>query len=174
MASSDSNTVLVFCYGSNMLTARIQARCRSASCLGIAELRGYELRWHKRSIDGSGKCDVVAGSAHSAVFGVVYTVPWSEKADLDRAEGLGNGYDERTVSVRLQGNPIDVALYSATNTDAALKPYTWYVALVVEGARQHGLPPDYVSQLAATEAVQDANCERHDLHMAILQEGAGR
>ena len=40
---------------------------RSATALGVAELHGYELRWHKRSQDGSGKCDVMKANAPSAV-----------------------------------------------------------------------------------------------------------
>jgi cation transport regulator ChaC len=176
MASSDSKALLVFCYGSNMLTARIQRRCKSATCLGIAELRGYELRWHKRSRkDGSAKCDVVATREESAVvYGVIYEIPLAEKPALDAAEGRGVGYDEIQVSVLVGGEPTDTICYTATDTDSTRKPYTWYVALVVEGARQHSLPPDYVSHLAATEAVQDDDRERHDLHMAILQESAGR
>lgn len=176
MASSDSKALLVFSYGSNMLTARIQERCHSASCLGVAELRGYELRWHKRSRkDGSAKCDVIATQEDGArVYGVVYALPLSEKPGLDDAEGLGFGYDEIQVSVVVDGGRTDALCYTATDIDSRLKPYTWYVALVVGGARQHGLPPDYVSQLAATEAVQDRNRKRNDLHMAILQESAGQ
>lgn len=49
------DSFITFAYGSNMPTARIRARCPSAVAMGVAELRGYELRWHKISNDGSGK-----------------------------------------------------------------------------------------------------------------------
>ena len=54
------DSFITFAYGSNMPSARLRGRCPSARAIGIAELRGHELRWHKRSKDGSGKCDIVA------------------------------------------------------------------------------------------------------------------
>ncbi len=68
-------TVLNFAYGSNMLVARIRERAPSARPLGVAELRGHELRWHKAGMDGSAKCDVVASSdPRAVVLGVVYAL----------------------------------------------------------------------------------------------------
>ena len=122
MAPRNTDQILVFSYGSNMLSARIQERCPSARAIGVARLPGFELAWHKRSQDGSGKCDVVAGTTDSIVFGVVFTVPQSEKPDLDFAEGLGHGSEERSTSVWLRDSEMNVVLYSATSTDSALKP----------------------------------------------------
>lgn len=50
---------LSFACGSNMLTARLRERVSSARPVGTACLPGFSLRWHKVSVDGSGKCDVV-------------------------------------------------------------------------------------------------------------------
>lgn len=172
MAPPNVDQILVFAYGSNMLSARIQERCPSAQAVRVARLPGFELAWHKRSTDGSGKCDVVARTPGSAVFGVVYAVPRSEKAGLDRAEGLGAGYDERAASVWLQDNPMDVVLYVATDTDAALRPYTWYRELVVAGAREHGLPYDYLRILHTAAAIEDPDRERHTRKLALLR-GSG-
>jgi hypothetical protein len=91
---------VTFAYGSNMLTARIRARCPSAQFAGVAELSGFELCWHKKSTDRSGKCDVVPTSQPGAsVFGVLYEIAAGEKADLDEAEGFGSGYDDREIEV---------------------------------------------------------------------------
>lgn len=50
--------VVTFAYGSNMLVARLTERVPSARPIGIGQLKGHVLRWHKRSKDGSGKCDI--------------------------------------------------------------------------------------------------------------------
>ena len=168
MNSSD-DTVLNFAYGSNMLIARIRERVPSAQLVGIAWLEGYELRWHKRSNDGSGKCNVVqVDDLGSKVFGVLYEVPLSEKPALDRAEGLGYGYAEGQVVVTHHGQSFRASLYCATNIDELLHPFTWYKALVVAGARQNGLPPEYIKELERAPASQDSNAERHAENMALV------
>jgi cation transport regulator ChaC len=172
MTSPSADQILVFAYGSNMLSARIQKRCPSARACGVARLPGYDLAWHKRSEDGSGKCDVVTGAADSAVFGVVYAVARSEKAGLDRAEGLGVGYQERAASVVLGDSATNAVLYVATQTDPKLLPYSWYRDLVVAGAQEHGLPQEYLHRLQAAPAKEDPNRERHARNMALIPRGA--
>jgi len=157
-----------FAYGSNMLSARLKARCPSARPLGIAQLPGHELRWHKRSTDGSGKCDVVPAECDQAVLGVVYEIHANERAALDRAEGLSNGYDRRDATVILNGEAATVSIYVASKTDPTLKPYSWYKALVVAGAKEHRFPAPYIAGLEAVEASQDSNRARHDSNMCIV------
>ena len=169
------NTFVTFAYGSNMLSSRIQARCPSARVLGMAKLFGYELKWHKRSQDESGKCDVVqAKDQKQIVYGVLFEITASEKSELDKSEGLGNGYEEKQVQVVFEGKPRTVTLYAATNTDPSLKPYTWYKAFVVAGAKENKLPDEYICQLEAVEATQDSNRERHDKNTRLLMENRRR
>lgn len=157
-----------FAYGSNMLSARLKNRCPSAQPLGVAQLSGHELRWHKCSTDGSGKCDAVSVDSDHAVFGVVYEIAAHDKAALDRAEGLGHGYDQRDATVILMGDPSIVSMYFATEIEPAFKPYTWYKALVVAGAKEHGLPTPYIASLEAIEVSEDPDRTRHDRNMRII------
>lgn len=158
-----------FAYGSNMSTARLRARVPSARVIGIGILRSHQLVWHKISIDGSGKCDVIASNApDAAVHGVVYAIDEAEKATLDRAEGLGNGYAERQVVVEVGGEPIYAAMYYATRTDPNLKPYSWYKAHVLAGAYEHALPTEYIAALEAVEVLQDQDVIRHTKEMALV------
>jgi hypothetical protein len=166
-------TVTVFAYGSNMLTARLRERCPSAKPIGVAELRGYELRWHKRSIDGSGKCDVVQQGGVS-VLGVLYEVLDTEKRALDKAEGLGQGYAETEVKVRSADGERTAVAYVATDLDATLKPFSWYHAFVLGGAREHGLEATYIDALAAVAVVQDPDRARHERNMRLLGVEAAR
>src|SRR5690606_20092615 len=144
------------------LSARLKERCPSARPRGVAQLTGHALRWHKRSMDGSGKCDVVSVDCDHVVHGVVYEINADEKGALDRAEGLGHGYDQKDATVILHGGAVSASIYFATSTDRALRPYTWYKALVVAGAKEHGLPAPYIASLEAVEASEDADRTRHD------------
>ncbi|KWK20732.1 hypothetical protein WT77_23160 [Burkholderia stagnalis] len=167
--NATSCSILNFAYGSNMLTARICDRVPSARALGVAILLGHQLRWHKASKDGSGKCDVVATAAEDSVYGVLYELALTEKASLDRAEGLGSGYSERQVEVIFHGRKMLVSLYYATAINSTLKPYYWYKELVIAGARQHGLPPEYIHMLESEEAIEDTNLARHAENVALLK-----
>jgi gamma-glutamylcyclotransferase len=158
--------MLNFAYGSNLLISRIRERVPGVRLVGAAVLAGHALRWHKVGQDGSGKCDVVALSG-SEVHGVLYDIPIGEKPRLDAAEGLGHGYEERGVVVRVAEADRACTLYQATHVDAALPPYSWYKALVLAGARQHALPANYVAMLEAVTAVQDGDAARHEKHMAL-------
>lgn len=163
--AANTQTFVTFAYGSNMLSNRIQERCLHATALGIAELHGYALKWHKDSKDGSGKCDVVqTDDATKIVYGVLYEIPLGEKTALDAAEGLGNGYAAKNVEVTFKGAPRMASLYYATKIDASRKPYTWYKRFVVEGAREHDLPRAYIDRLEATVAIEDLNRDRHNLN----------
>lgn len=168
-----ANTFLYFAYGSNMLTARLQApeRCPSARARGVAELRGYELLWHKKSRDNSGKCDIVASNVSGAVtFGVLYEISNDERAALDREEGLNKGYDAIEPNVYLGDSPLRARSYQASITDPALRPYTWYRGLVIAGAKEHGLPTFYISGLETVAADEDTDRVRHNKNMALIGE----
>ncbi|MGO8374635.1 gamma-glutamylcyclotransferase family protein [Rhizobium ruizarguesonis] len=159
---------IAFAYGSNMPAARLQEPCPSARPVGVAELRGYELRWHKKSKDGSGKSDIVATDRPGAsVFGVHYKVLSSERAGLDRAEGLGSGYDETDIEVHRGPDQLTAKAYAAA-IDPLLKPYTWYRDLTIAGAREHGLPPDYIAGLESVSAEKDPDEKRHNTHVALF------
>lgn len=164
-----SAPIITFAYGSNMPTARIQARCPSAVAMGVAELRGYELRWHKISNDGSGKADIVQSNAEGAsVFGVLYRISLDDKAALDSAEGLGHGYKEVQVVVLHKDAEATVTAYKATNIDSKLQPFTWYKALAAFGAKEHALPEAYITQIEAVLAITDPDQTRHDQNMRLI------
>lgn len=151
------STFLYFAYGSNMLTSRLRSddRCPSARPLGIGALHGYELKWHKRSKDGSGKCDIIKSEEGAAiVHGVLYEIPNHEKSNLDRAEGLGYGYGQVEIEVSRDGRSVAAVAYVATNVDSTLKPFDWYHSHVVDGAVEHGLPAEYIAGLRSVEVIR--------------------
>jgi gamma-glutamylcyclotransferase len=164
--------MLYFAYGSNMSTARLLARTPSARVVKTARLTGHRLLFHKKGADGSGKCDAHCIDGDVCVFGVVFELHASDKQVLDRIEGLGYGYDQKTVSVIAgSGEWIDAVTYYANSIDADLQPFHWYKAHVLHGAREQGLPPDYIERIAAVESIPDPDAGRHHDEMAIYRSG---
>lgn len=162
-----------FAYGSNMSTVRLRERVPSAQVVGRGVLHGYQLLWHKVSIDGSGKCDVVESEAQTAsVHGVVYSIDRSERAALDRAEGLGKGYAEREIVVEVNGAPRIAMIYYATIKDPSLLPYSWYKAHVLAGAHEHALPPAYIAGLEEVQALQDPDARRNAVQMELVRKNS--
>ena len=115
----------------------------------------HALRWHKVGRDGSGKCDIEPAQAPSVVWGVLFDVARAEKPALDAAEGLGIGYFETEVRIVTGDGECHALTYHANpeRTDPALRPRGWYKAHVLRGAREHGLPTDYVSELEQVEPI---------------------
>ncbi len=169
---SSDGTFLNFAYGSNMATVRLQRRTPSAEFVTVAALSEHVLRWHKIGrMDRSGKCDAMfTGRPEDLVWGVVFRIRLAERSRLDEAEGLGAGYEERLVSVCAAAGPLEVQLYYATNIDSSLAPFDWYKRFVLHGAREHGLPADYIEQLERAPSRQDPDVERARKHSLLLSE----
>ena len=163
------NTILYFAYGSNMSTRRLVARVPSAKAVSVAMLSGHSLEFHKIGKDGSAKCDAVyTDDLNDVVHGVVFEMALSEKPTLDKIEGLGNGYAEKDVIVLSEsGEAFEAVTYYATSIDASLEPCDWYVEHVLRGAREHGLPPDYINRIEAIESIPDP--DNYEVEMAIYQ-----
>ena len=167
-----------FGYGSNMLTDKLKrpGRCPSAIPIAVARTNKYTLKFHKVSTkDGSGKGDMAfTGSETDELYGVVFSIDDQHKDNLDSAEGVGWGYEETKIDVEVKNlipqheidvegitkGPLRVWTYYATNIDPKRKPYHWYKRQTVEGARENGLPEDYIKKIEAFESIQDTDVER--------------
>lgn len=167
-----------FAYGSNMSTQRLRGRTPSARPIGIATLPGHSLRFHKVSKDGSGKCDAASSlDEGAAVIGVLFAFNPAERGALDRAEGAGKGYEARAVTViNADGRRRKVLTYIAAPEaiNGSLKPYDWYKEHVVAGAREHGLPEDYVTRyIEAVDAIKDPDGDRARKQRGVADQSMG-
>ena len=165
----EMKTILYFSYGSNMSSRRLMERVPSAIFLSIATLKEHKLQFHKKSKDGSGKCDAEhTANRNDCVIGVVFAMSASDKKELDRKECLGFGYEEKTVKVMLEnGNRIEASTYFTVETDATLNPYNWYKEHVLRGAKENNLPHDYISIIEKVESLPDPDMDRHEQEIAI-------
>jgi hypothetical protein len=167
-----------FAYGSNMLTERLRRRCPSANLLGVATVENWAFTFSKRSKHGCGM-GTISQSAGSKLFGVVFEIEERERNKLDAAEGLGYGYDRDdafAVQMRDSSQILITTTYIAnpSHYDLTLKPFDWYRALVIAGAKQHALPSDYVGTLEGTASIPDSELDRPErlAALAILKESA--
>ncbi|OBS09437.1 gamma-glutamylcyclotransferase family protein [Acidihalobacter prosperus] len=170
MELTTEKQVLYFAYGSNMASARLRARVPSARACGIGRLRGHRLTFHLLSgNDGSAKCDACAsGREADEVYGVLFSLAASELAILDRFEGLGVAYERVLLGISPErGKPVQAHVYRALAAMPGSLPYDWYKTHVVRGAREHGLPEEYVACLEAVPARTDADAARRARELAI-------
>ena len=164
--------LLYFAYGSNLFEARLQDRVPSAKAIGTHTLPAHDLRFHKRSDkDGSGKCDAYyTGDKNHAVIGRLFTIAAAEVDALDKAEGLGAGYLKKEIPIpNKTGAPETAFTYYAAPTaiDTTIHPFTWYKQHVLTGAKEAGLPPDYIKKIQAVTATPDPKPLREKREMAL-------
>ena len=157
-------------YGSNLHPLRLLARAPSSRVIGVVPLPGRCVSFHKRSNDGSGKCNLPESSYADVSYGVIYELSIADKKNLDIAEGLGRGYDEALLSVSLNDATYRPIVYIAASShiDAALQPYHWYKAFVLAGARHHNLPDDYIRSIESQPSVPDPDAGRNAENLALL------
>jgi hypothetical protein len=153
-------------YGSNLHPIRLTERLPSARLLGTANLPDWSLRFHKLSIDASGKCSIVPGT--EGVHFAVFEISDDDKFVLDRIEGVGSGYAATSLKIPPFGN-CATYIAEASHVDETLRPYDWYREFVLAGADFHGFPDDYVARIASLRAIPDPDTERSASQWALAE-----
>lgn len=152
-----------------MSNKRLQSRVPSAVKICVARLHEHRLIFHKESKDRSAKCDAAQSeNSEDVVIGVVYEIHASEKLKLDKIEGRGYGYEEKTVKVKTsEYGEIEAIIYYATKINPALKPFHWYKEHVLIGARENVFPAAYIQTIELVESIVDPVPGRHEREMQI-------
>ena len=157
-----------FAYGSNMSLKRLQDRVPSAVPIGTFSLPNHKLIFHKHGRDDSAKCNAhLTHDPSDTVLGRLYEIDETEKPALDRAEGLGNGYDEKVIRVFNTKHSFKAVTYCATNINNTLKPFTWYKQHVLIGAREADLPEEYICAIESIPAIKDHDKAREAEQLSI-------
>jgi len=130
-----------FAYGSNMHLAQMAIRCPGARTLGLVSKRGWRFMINDRgfvtAIDDPG----------SEVLGCLWDLTEEHWAELDRYEGVSSGFYARVKCkvVRMDnGVIVETIAYRAT-CEVPGVPVAEYADTVIDGARDIGLPEEYVS-----------------------------
>lgn len=164
-SASSAVPVFYFAYGSNMYGERLKSLAPAAKLLNNAKLLGYKLTFDKVSSDGSGKCNIQKSDTQTdVVLGALYMLEAKDWLALDARE---RGYRRVEVKVTTPDGDCIATTYVAETVDASLKPFDWYVGYVIAGAKEIGLPADYLDQINAIEMQEDTDLERSAKHKAI-------
>jgi hypothetical protein len=132
---------LHFAYGSNMSRALMQARCPAAHALGTATLAGWRF---VVTPDGVGS---IARRPDALVWGVLWRLTPRDLAAINAYESLDSGlYLRRLLPVRHGDRRRAALVYIARRAGEGV-PRPGYIGLVVEAARDWGLPEAYVRSL---------------------------
>lgn len=149
---------LFFAYGSNMNPAQISSRCYKPEVFTIARLPDHALSFfgYSRRWDG-GEATVVVRAGED-VWGVVYTLSFSDTERLDswqeaRLDGTGSYFLFPTEVVDAEGIRHSVLLYKRFYSDPPQKPSREYLDTIIAGAEARGLPAAYLEKLKAIETI---------------------
>ena len=153
-------------YGSNLHPVRLSERTPSARYLGKTVLEGWALHFHKRSRDGSGKCNIVKDEMQQIYIGV-YEIDKSEKPLLDTIEAVDCGYRCEYIEVADFGRCFTY-LADGTHIDDSLRPYAWYKALVLAGCETLAFPGSYTDRIHGFDAIDDPDKLRTARHRELL------
>ncbi len=143
---------LYFAYGSNMSSRRLRERVPEARPIAPAHLLGRSLALNKLGRDGSAKANLVE-APDARVWGVLYEL---ELLDWERLDPYEGGYERvRVEVVRAGGVLVEAGAYVSSRLTPDPVAFDWYRELLLEGAREHGLPVDYQALLASLPARPD-------------------
>lgn len=164
--------IYYFAYGSNLHPMRLLDRVPSAKLIVATQIDNHRLTFHKRSIDGSSKCDLFkTGEPSDLVHGAIYELAPEHKSTLDTFEGKGVGYIDNEIRLECQGEEYVCFAYLAQPSHIvdSLKPYHWYKEMVVLGAKFLKFPDSYISSIESVESVSDPVPERRHEREVLLQ-----
>jgi gamma-glutamylcyclotransferase len=96
-------------------------------------------------------------------WGVLYLITPEQSEHLDRTEGVPRGaYRRIQISAVVEGGgQVACFTYQSDRISRGRKPSPRYIGLLIEGAAQHGLPPDYLDYLESFALAVDERPSTH-------------
>ena len=154
-----SKLALLFQYGSNMSTARLNGSDRlagDAKRICIAKTSGkFDFGFTVWSeSNGCAAADIVSNPGGEHIYGVVYQVPEYllsretatvyDRRSMDAIEGESKNYIRKTLEVStLDGDMLSVLTYVVRDPKPNLKTNAEYVTHILSGLEEHKIPIEY-------------------------------
>jgi len=91
-------------------------------------------------------------------WGVAYRITLEAADRLDRSEGVGHGvYHRISVRARLAPprRPLAAFTYQSKHGVPGRKPSSRYLGIILDGARHHSLPPEWIARLEGLDLAVD-------------------
>lgn len=162
-----------FAYGSNMQRDTLSGRRQIAFTRAIpVRVPGWRVVFDKPPLlpIGEAFANLIQDAAASAL-GVAFEVTWDDLEHIELTEGVLIGNYKRVIVpveplVAMDDPPTSACSLSSDRSDATLKPSLRYMTLILAGAEEHGLPPEYLETLRAI-----ATCEESAMSKAFRPVG---
>ncbi|UCD45615.1 MAG: gamma-glutamylcyclotransferase [Candidatus Bathyarchaeota archaeon] len=136
-------------YGSNLSSRFLRGLCPSARFVMKADLPNFKVEFRFYSEIRQGGISSIIERPSEMVRGVIYEVPEEEMLKLDVIESVPQGLYKRETFVVLgeDGQWHEAELYRVVKPQGPFTPARSYIELMVEGAEEHDLDPDYIEEL---------------------------
>jgi gamma-glutamylcyclotransferase (GGCT)/AIG2-like uncharacterized protein YtfP len=135
-------SILYFAYGSNMSFNRISERIDRVETVNKGFLLDYKLLCNKKSIDGTGKANIVYSSG-DIVWGVVYKI---YEDDMDVLDQIEIDYERKSFEIVTEEGKIEANVYISYKITHAL-PKIYYKEFILQGAVENKFPDEYIDYL---------------------------
>jgi len=149
--------MLYFSYGSFMDSRTLKRHCPNAKFVSRAALPNFEVQFNFNSKTYGGGVTGVEPAPGKLARGVIYDVPPGEMEHLDTIEAVPEGlyYRQKVIVVNEEGDFLDVDTYRTTDPRGPFKPTVKYLQLMITGAMEHGLDPEYIRFLRNIETIDE-------------------
>ena len=135
-----------FAYASNMNQAQMQRWCPASRFRKAVFLEGHRFVYDGFSVTWDGAVGNIVRSEAEGVWGALYEITERDRLTLDAFEGYPRSYEHSEIEVRdREGNVYRAMTYLRTGR-ALGKPHPDYEKIVIDGAKECGVPDDYVER----------------------------
>ncbi|KAK7068199.1 hypothetical protein SK128_021967 [Halocaridina rubra] len=148
------NCFLYFAYGSNLLTERIHINNPSAKKVNIGKLKDFRLDFNYFSQRWQGSAATIVEDPGNHLYGVLWEIANEDMANLDMQEGVHQGiYKALEVDVEvLNGEMVRARSYQIIRPlEDDRRPSSVYMNVILNGAKENGLPEEYIKFLENIE-----------------------
>ncbi|XP_068226953.1 gamma-glutamylcyclotransferase-like [Palaemon carinicauda] len=151
---ANRNCFLYFAYGSNLLTERIHINNPSAKKIHVGKLNDYRLDFNYFSQRWQGSAATIVEDPGNHLYGILWEIENEDMANLDMQEGVHQGiYKAVEVDVEtLDGEKVKARSYQIIRPlEKDRRPSSVYMDVIIRGAKENGLPEDYIKYLEGIE-----------------------
>ena len=138
--------MLYFAYASNMNQAQMKRWCPASRFLKTAILRGFRFVYDGFSVTWDGAVGNIVPAENDVVYGALYEITARDRLTLDSFEGYPRSYDRREVEVVDRDGTMSRAMTYFRTGRSLGKPHPDYERIVIDGAKECGLPDEYVDR----------------------------
>lgn len=138
--------MLYFAYGSNLNFNQMQKRCPDAKFLKKGFINGHIFVHDGFSIKWQGAVGNIVPSEKKRVWGGIFEISENCLSKLDICEGYPSVYDRREFELWDEDGGRCKAIAYLREGRTIAKPGKDYEGVILQGAKDCGLPEDYVNK----------------------------